>query len=276
MRRCSRRRALAWLGMLVGGAAWWVGRRDVRAACSSPELEALAGQLAARLGADGTAGLAAADADWVLFPVTRERALPAWYAPDDLVPTTAGGPAPQGAQLVRRLIVSDLTAMVAAARAAGVTLALYSGFRSYETQRAVFESGVRQQLLRGAASPEEATERANRFRARPGHSQHQLGTTIDVTAPEVGWGLSQRLAATRAGEWLAGHAWEYGFVLPYTAAAEPRTGYAAEPWHLRWVGQPLAALLAAEEYAERVDRTVDDYLLALELLRTGALGACPA
>ncbi|HLI26949.1 MAG TPA: M15 family metallopeptidase [Chloroflexota bacterium] len=243
--------------------------------CDLAAIEALAARLAAQLGPEGTAGLDEAEAEWVLFPVTRERALPAGYAPDDLVATTGGGPAPQGAQRVRRLIVPDLTALFAAARAEGVTLALYSGFRSYETQRAVFEAGVRQLLARGA-SPEEAAERANRFRARPGHSQHQLGTTVDVTAPEVDWRLSQQLADTRAGQWLAGHAWEYGFVAPYTPAAEPRTGYAAEPWHLRWLGRPLAALLAAEGYAERADLIVDDYLQALELLRGGAGAACTA
>ena len=276
MRRYSRRALLVWLGTLGGAVLWWRGvRRVAGAACLSPERQALAARLAEVLGADGSAGLDGAEAPWVLFPVTRERALPADYVPRDLVRTTGGGPAPQGGQLVRRLIVPDLEALVAAARADGITFALYSGFRSYETQRALFESGVRQQLQRGAASLEEAIERANRFRAQPGHSQHQLGTTVDITAPDVDWRLSQRLAETPAGAWLRSHAWEHGFVQPYTPLAEPRTGYAAEPWHLRWVGRPLAALLAADSYLDRTDLTTDDYLLALEGLRDPAPAACP-
>ena len=50
--------------------------------------------------------------------------------------------------------------------------------------------------------------------------------------------------------------------------AEPRTGYAAEPWHLRWVGRPFAAFLWDQHYLFSPDPTADDWLLALEDLLT--------
>jgi D-alanyl-D-alanine carboxypeptidase len=212
----------------------------------------------------------------VLYAVTQERPLPASYAPSDLVWTSAGGPAPNGAQAVRRLIVPDLEAMFADARVDGVTLGILSGYRSYGSQAALFESGVSQQLARGAPDRAEAEARAGRFRARPGHSQHQLGTTLDLTTPEIGNGIGARFGDTRAGRWVRQHAWAYGFVIPYTEAGEPRTGYAPEPWHVRWVGRELAAMLAADAYLERADIVVDDYLAALEELVAGQRGGCVA
>jgi len=68
------------------------------------------------------------------------------------------------------------------------------------------------------------------------------------------------------GSWLAQLAWEYGFVIPYTVAAESRTGYVPEPWHLRWVGLPLATLLWEQAYPTSGYPTADDWLLALEEL----------
>ena len=236
----------------------------------------LAVRLRAGITSEAVFGLPWEEARWVFYPVTNERPHPADYVPPDLVRTTAGGAAPAGPQPVRQLILPDLEAMFAAARADGVVLGIYSGYRSYQTQAAIFESGVRQQLARGGASRAEAEARVNRFRARPGHSQHQLGTTLDLTSPEAGNGIGGRFAATRASQWVRERAWEFGFVLPYTEASEPRTGYAPEPWHVRWVGRELAALLMAEGYLDRSEPVLDDYLFTLEALLAGGAGECQA
>ena len=39
-----------------------------------------------------------------------------------------------------------------------------------------------------------------------------------------------------------------------------------EPWHVRWVGRPLAAHLQARGYLESGYPTTDDLLLAIESL----------
>jgi LAS superfamily LD-carboxypeptidase LdcB len=267
---------LALLDSLVGaGRAAEADTVAGRAAdCPAPAMVELAARLRPGVAPDAVFGLPIGEAAWVLYPVTQERALPAGYEPSDLINTAAGGSAPQGARPMRRLIVPDLQALFAAARADGVTLGVLSGYRSYATQATLFDSGARQQRARGAADDAEAEARANRFRARPGHSQHQLGTTLDLTSPEVGNGLGQRFGESRAGRWVAAHVWEYGFVLPYTELGEPRTGYVAEPWHIRWVGRELAALLAADNYLDRAEPVADDYLVALDALLTGELAAC--
>ncbi len=74
-------------------------------------------------------------------------------------------------------------------------------------------------------------DEALRSAARPGHSEHQLGTTIDVEGGEA---------------WLADEAWRYGFVVSYPFEHSPEsTCYKAEPWHLRYVGREAAAEVRA-------------------------------
>jgi zinc D-Ala-D-Ala carboxypeptidase len=227
---------------------------------------ALAKRLAGRVdaferGPDGSLeavfGVPLADAAAVFFPVSHDRALPQDYIPPDLV-RTLGHP-------LRALVVGEFQAMFQAAGRDGAYPVVVSGYRSAEYQAGVFERAVWRQL---ASEPsierEEAERRAARFVAPPGHSQHQLGTTADLSSWEIGYAIRPTFRETVAGRWLAEHAWEYGFILPYTAAAETRTGYVAEPWHLRWVGQPLATLLWEEGYFDSSYPTADDWLLALE------------
>ena len=82
---------------------------------------------------------------------------------------------------------------------------------------------------------------AERESARAGHSEHQLGQTVDVTSAAVGWQLSQDLGATPEGVWLHAHLAEFGFALSYPPGMEETTGYIYEPWHLRYVGTSCAA-----------------------------------
>src|SRR5438067_464765 len=116
-------------------------------------------------------GLAPDVASEVLLAATKEQALPLGYAPRDLVSAPAFGLPAAGAQSIRRLIIPDTEAMWQAAATEGYLLRITSGFRSYAYQADVFEAQV---ARRGDV------ELANRWSARPGHSQHQLGTTIDV------------------------------------------------------------------------------------------------
>jgi D-alanyl-D-alanine carboxypeptidase len=181
----------------------------------------------------------------VLMAATRHEALPDAYAPDDLVSASAQGIAASGRQLIRALIADDTAALIASARADGASLYVGSGFRSQSYQAAVFAS---QTALWGDE------EIANRYSARPGHSQHQLGTTIDFTADFRGF------RAGPAAAWLTENAHRFGFVLPYTVAASPLTGYVDEPWHARWVGADLASALQTLGYQSWTSACADDAL----------------
>ncbi len=162
--------------------------------------------------------------------VDRTHALPADYAPDDLVSLKGFGVPVLGQDaLLRREAAENLENLVASAEAAGEELAVASGYRSYEDQRASYARLV---SVFGKG--------ADRTSAPPGHSQHQLGTAVDFTNAAVGYELIRRFGRTTAAGWLQEHAPEHGFVLSYPPGRQSRTGYHWEPWHYRYVGEENA------------------------------------
>jgi D-alanyl-D-alanine carboxypeptidase len=168
--------------------------------------------------------------------------LPAGYAPGDLVDSSAAGL--NGGYSVRSVVVADLAAMARDARAAGTPIALVSGYRSHAQQQATFDYWV------GVGGYKQAL----RTSARAGHSEHQLGTAIDVTGEGGGapWEHTD-WATTPAGAWMAANAWRYGFVMSYPRGSYDASCYDYEPWHYRYVGRGLAADIAA---SGRVPRQV--------------------
>ncbi len=179
----------------------------------------------------------------VLQRATREDALPGGYAPTDLVSVAAAGVPAAGYQVLRRIVLEDARALIEEAANAGNNLYVGSGYRSEAYQADVFAAQVRRW-------GDEDT--ANRYSARPGHSQHQLGTTIDVTDA---FGAFRK---SPAADWLRDNAHRFGFVLPYTQASVPLTGYVDEPWHARWVGRMLASALQAAGYQDWNSMDADD------------------
>ena len=81
--------------------------------------------------------------------------------------------------------------------------------------------------------------------SRQGHSEHQTGLAVDVTGADGRCPASACFAGTRPARWLTTNASRFGFIVRYPAGAERVTGYAHEPWHLRYLGRRLAADVAA-------------------------------
>lgn len=121
-----------------------------------------------------------------------------------------------------------LDAMIAAAREENISLWVRSGFRSYATQKILYNSYARRD---GSAA-------ADRYSARPGYSEHQTGLAFDLNS------LSQSFADTAEGKWLAAHCSEYGFIIRYPKDKESVTGYMYEPWHVRYLGTETAKAVA--------------------------------
>src|SRR4051794_33315013 len=165
-------------------------------------------------------------ADWRRTLVDTIYMVPKSYAPGDLVSTGVAG----GGHL-RSLVVADLRPMFAAARSAGASLAVVSSYRSFATQVSTFNywvsvSGYKAALLASA---------------RPGHSEHQLGTALDVTtyAGRAPWTYTD-WGTTRAGTWMRNNSWRYGFVMSYPKGKSAVTCYKYEPWHFRYFGRTVA------------------------------------
>ena len=126
--------------------------------------------------------------------------------------------------------------MVADAAAAGVRISAISAFRSRDEQARLYEYYTARY----------GSEVADSISARPGHSEHETGLAIDIGNPDGTCALERCFAGTAAGTWAAANGHLYGFVIRYPAGAESITGYAYEPWHLRYVGA---------EYARKVFET---------------------
>ncbi|WP_098461249.1 M15 family metallopeptidase [Propionicimonas paludicola] len=122
-----------------------------------------------------------------------------------------------------------LAKMTAAAKKDGVKLVVRSGYRSYATQKQVYNNALRNYP---------SITSAKRYNAPPGASEHQTGLAMDLW-DGVTWSLP--MANTATGKWLHKHCHEYGFVLRYPKGKEKLTGYAYEPWHFRYLGTTLAA-----------------------------------
>jgi D-alanyl-D-alanine carboxypeptidase len=165
----------------------------------------------------------------VLAPVDKQHRLPAGCEPGDLV-TLPAEVSSGGTQRMRADAAAAFQQLNAAARSDGFTILAASAYRSYATQVELYAGHVARNVQAGA----------DRISARPGHSEHQMGTTTDVTSPTAGFGLDG-FRGTPESAWLAENAHRFGFVVSYPEGKEHITGYVHEPWHIRWVGVDEAA-----------------------------------
>lgn len=174
----------------------------------------------------------AREQDWYRTIVDPTYALPDLYQPPDLVPASEANYSAE--YRIRALVVEDLNRMRNGILEAGIPeVALIAGYRSVDDQRSLF---ARREAEHGREAAVEGT-------ARPGHSEHHLGTAIDVR-PIGATDVDATFGDTETGRWLEENSWRYGFVLSYPEGSEALTCYKYEPWHFRYVGPELASRIA--------------------------------
>jgi len=178
------------------------------------------------------------EADWATIVIDRTHGLPEDFVPSDLVEVVEAGFDTR--DQVRRIVIDDLAALRTAAEANGIPIVVISGYRSFSYQRQLFQDRV----------GEVGEDAAAASIARPGHSEHQLGTAVDVLGPEGGE-LTTDFGATPAGEWLEANAHEFGFIISYPDGGSDLTCFEYEPWHLRYVGPDIAAEIVESGLAPR-------------------------
>jgi D-alanyl-D-alanine carboxypeptidase len=140
--------------------------------------------------------------DWRDTLLDPTYALPDGYRPPDLErQVVAGKPV-----WLRAFVIGPLRSMLSAAAADGVVISVTSSYRSYDDQ----------------IDLEHQLGEVDDLVARAGHSEHQLGTAVDLNG---GW------------DWLRKHAPMFGFALSYPPGRDTTlTCYRAEPWHWRYFG----------------------------------------
>jgi D-alanyl-D-alanine carboxypeptidase len=163
--------------------------------------------------------------DWASTLLDTTYGITAAYAPPDLVPVSQADVG--GSGMVRSFLIEDLRALGNAADGVGLKVIVASAYRSYADQNTVFND------IKAAYGLNYAQKAA----ALPGHSEHQLGTTIDFNGGEA---------------WLQATAWQYGFVESYPAVVSPAlTCYQPEAWHYRYFGRQTAAAIHASGLTPR-------------------------
>jgi D-alanyl-D-alanine carboxypeptidase len=165
--------------------------------------------------------------DWASTLIDTRYDLKPSYAPPDLVSVEEAGF--EAFFQVRSVVIHDLTALREAAEDAASPVGIAAAYRSYYTQDSLFRRRIQT----------EGHTMARVKTARAGHSEHQLGTTIDFkTAGALD--VDSSWEATPAGKWMAANAWKYGFVMSYPAGRTRQTCYWYEPWHYRYFGTERA------------------------------------
>lgn len=132
----------------------------------------------------------------------------------------------------------------------GFDLKVLSAYRSFDEQIAVKSQHT---LVYGSGS--------NAFSADQGYSEHQLGTTVDLS-DLVTAGTFTAFATTKEYNWLLENAYKHGFILSYP---EDNGFYVFEPWHWRFVGIDLATDLHREnaDFYTWDQRKIDEYLVKI-------------
>jgi LAS superfamily LD-carboxypeptidase LdcB len=164
------------------------------------------------------------------IPIGSERvdkwtSLPLMYAPGDLavIPRKYRARGYETRDLrLRKEAVECFCRLIDSAEADGVHIRVLSAFRSAEYQSFLYLNSIRRKgIFQNGV-------------AKPGHSEHQLGTACDLTTKEIQYGLSREFESTAAFKWLMDHAPDYGISLTYPRHKVRLTGYMYEPWHYRY------------------------------------------
>lgn len=155
-----------------------------------------------------------------------------------------------------------LETMLEAARDDGVkNWQINTAYRSIPDQQKLLDNRVRRYMKDNGMSRSKARARALRTVAEPGCSEHHLGLAFDITAKGA-----SGFKGTKQCKWLHAHCWDYGFIVRYQEDKTDITGFAAEEWHIRYVGVEHAVAmrdgnLCLEEYLDGVQEDPTGFLV---------------
>lgn len=116
-----------------------------------------------------------------------------------------------------------------------------SAYRSYDIQEGLYNNYKNTNGIKWA----------DKWSARPGHSEHQTGLALDVGVKNE-YSLG-KFESSKEFIWMKNNSYKYGFILRYPKGKEYITGYGYEPWHYRYVG------IEAATYIYENDITFEEY-----------------
>lgn len=165
--------------------------------------------------------------------------LPDNYEPTDLV-TVKNWYSYGDDTKLRQEAYDKFIEMYNSAKENDLNIIINSAYRSYKYQEELYNDYLSRY----------GKEYTDNYAARPGHSEHQTGLTIDVTT----YGADgDNFDKTDEFKWLQDNAHLYGYILRYPKGKENITGYKYESWHYRYVGVDVATIIHDENI------TFDEY-----------------
>lgn len=206
-----------------------------------------------------------------LFLVNADHPLTASDTPDDLVSVVNTRKDGRDTQKLREYAEKALEALFKEAEAEGmlysndgIRLSVTSAYRSYNSQKWIFEDYVQETMdSNPSLSRAEAEELVIAYSSRPGTSEHQSGLCLDMhnyPAASSSNGMREQFAASEAGQWLVKNCAKFGYILRYPdGKSDKMCGVGYESWHFRYVGRYHAVKimesgLCLEEYMASIGR----------------------
>ena len=135
-------------------------------------------------------------------------------------------------------VIDALTALIDDSRAAGYSVYVSSGYRSYGDQAANFT-----RICQNNGVADGKNSKGFYITMPAGCSEHQTGLCCDLTDRYYETKTSEALEKTALFQYMSQHCHEFGFILRFPADKEEITGVMYEPWHYRYVGMEAAAYI---------------------------------
>ncbi len=183
--------------------------------------------------------------------VNRENLLDETFEPQDLVKMSVKR-ATSAQVFMREIAATALEGMFDAAKEAGYTLFLKSGYRSYGTQKTTYSNRL-----------ESNGGKDDGVVAYPGASEHQTGLACDILNGDYAKRprMTTDFSETAEAQWMKENCTKFGFILRYPDGAMDITGIIFEPWHFRYVGKEVAGYLTRNEMT--LEEFTDEWQLAV-------------
>lgn len=123
-----------------------------------------------------------------------------------------------------------LDKMIASAKEEDINIKATSSYRGYSYQENLLASAINS-----------GNKKAKIAIAKAGHSEHQLGTAVDLSGETIKYSSANgKFHNTPEDLWLRENAYKFGFIQSYPSGKEETTGYMYEPWHYRYLGTDIA------------------------------------
>ena len=131
-----------------------------------------------------------------------------------------------------------------------IQIELDSVYRSVEEQQEIWDAWL--------ADPDKGEDYCKKYLAIPGYSEHHTGLAVDIFIIKNGKEIRENddmIADVEDFAKIHELLPKYGFILRYLEGKEDITGYAYEPWHLRYINNSELATKITEE-----NLTLEEYL----------------